>query len=316
MFILRPFWVLVRSSLTLGLLCGHAALAQAPLSDEVLQASRLSLADQEAVIQYVQLAVENLLSSDPDTAQAARDALVKPVMEQTSVGFRLFYSDETLPQLDAMIAPGANAQRAQLALAVAGAVATDAAADRLHRALDDPRAAIRFGAVRELGVLLAQVDTGRAAMQADRARMTISILFKALSGEGNIFVASEIAKSLAIPVHTEPLQNAALTALCNGMADQASRRRAQAANTSDVLEEIIVFLRAISSAQRSLIERQISGKQSKTLNIAAGRLAVESQTYSELARANQQLDGDGRILVDRLQTAADNLRELASGLGN
>jgi hypothetical protein len=315
-FILRPFWVLVRSGLAVAVLCGHTAFAQAPLPNEVLQASPLSSVDQNTVKQYVQQAVDDLLSSDSAKAQDARDALVKPVLKETSIGFRLYYSDLALPKLAALFAPGADAQRAQLAMTVAGAIATDAAADRLHKALGDPRAAVRFGAARELGVLLGQVDKGKAAMQADRARTTVSILAMALTGEKNIFVASELAKALAVPVNTEALQDAALTALCDGMADQASSRQARAANSDDAVEEIIVFLRAISSAQESLIKRQISGNPSPNLNVAAGRLAAESQKYADEAMANRKLDGEGRTLVDRLQNAAENLRDLATGLGN
>lgn len=307
---LRPHRVLVCGvALTLAI---GAPPTRGQQGDLPVDAQPLSAADEAAVQAYVNQNVSGLTSADHARAQAARDRLMDPALAKTSVGFRLYYSQRLADALGRMISPSEDPWRAQLAMSVAGAVATDSTLALLLKALDDPRPAVRLAAARELGTLLDQVDQdGRAAVQQARIGPAIATLRDALINEREALVAGELAKALGAPTRTPALQNLALASMCTGMA----RWIASPASDRDPFESVVASLRAVKTAKDQLIRRQIKGDAPKPLNDAAATLADATLGYARSVVNNPSLDRDGRTLAGRLQDAATSLSQLATGFG-
>lgn len=292
------------------------AEAQSTLPDTILQAQPPTAQDEAAVRRYIEGPLKSLIHGDPAEAQSARDRLAAPVLRTTSVAFRIFYSQQVLTQsLELLIiGPQSDPQRAQLALSVAGAIATDAGLMLLKQGLDDPRIPVRFGAARELGVLLSQLDKDQSAIQQARIPGLIESLKMALSNEANFFVASELAKALVAPVIKPSIVVPSLTAMCQGMADQISRRQPTADVAPDPYEQVVVILRANKDAQERLIQREILGDVPKELKDAAARFAAAAGEFAATVSTNRALGADGHTLNERLIAVAKNLRELSTGL--
>lgn len=285
-------------------------LGQSQLPDAVRSAQPLSASDQTMVAGFVQQALADLASSDASEAQGARDRLSAPVLGPTSVSFRIYYSQQVMPRLESMLSPNVDPHQAQLILTVAGAVSTDASLALLINAMDDDRAAIRFGAARELGVLLGQVDRGQAITQQDRVARMITTLRQTLVAEPDLFVASEIAKALVTPVLTQTLVDQGLESMCLAMADRLDAQRDGATPS----EQVAAILRAVKDARDRLIARQIEGKTPKSLDDAAARFASAARAFSVAIAGDASLDDDSATLNSRLQIAANSLRQLATGL--
>lgn len=309
---LRPLRVLVCLVALLGA-CSSPAFGQAALPTEVLRAQPLSAQDQQAISRYVEAHLQSLGSPDAKTAQAARDRLVDPVLGETSVGFRLYYGQQVLPRLQQMLGGNPSAQRMQLILTVAGAIATDGARSLLVDAIQDPRAAVRFGAARELGVLLGQIDKGQGHSAVNQA--SVDGLLRAMGDwmteEPEILIAAEIAKALDAPMQTRDLKVRSLIAMCDAMATQANRRAATADASGAVFEEIVAMLRVFNEVQPKLIQLQIEGGAPAPLNQAAARFAEAAAEFADAALDNPNLEGDGETFANQLKSAAANLRDLA-----
>lgn len=308
---LRPLRVLVWLIVLLGVL-PLTSVAQPALPASVLRAQPLSAQDQEAISRYVEAHLASLEAEDATTAQAARDRLTDPVLGETSVGFRLYYAQQVLPRLQQM-AGGASAQRMQLILSVAGAIATDGARSLLVEAIQDPRAAVRFGAARELGTLMGHIDKGQGYSAINQAAVggLLEALGDWLAEESDVLIAAQIAKALGAPSQTRELKVGALIAMCESMASQAQRRAVQADASDGVFEEVVAMLRVVGEVQPKLIQLQIEGGAPQPLNEAAAEFAQAASEFSDAALRNSSLDADGRTLTNQLKSAAGNLRDLA-----
>ena len=310
---LRPLRVLVCVCATIGL-AASVALAQPALPDATLTAQPLTSQDEQAIQAFVTPLLNDLLNGEAPDAQAARTALVTPALGETSVGFRLYYSQQLLPEIQEAAGFGADPQRMQLLMSVAGAVATDAARAMLLDAIEDERVVVRFGAAREFGVLLEQIDKGQghAAINQGAVTATIDELQEWLANEPNPLVASAIAKAMASPSQTQSLKIQSLTAMCTSMARQADRRAANLAQRDDVFEDVVALLRIFGPVQQNLIQLQIEGQAPQSLNDAAAQFASASARFADEALNNPNLSNDGRVLANQLKTAAANLSQLAS----
>lgn len=289
----------------------HSVMGQSQISQAVRNAQPMSASDQSKVADYVQTQLVDLSSSDTSRAQAARDRLLTPVLGPTSVSFRLYYSQQALPTLEAMLQGTrvVELHRAQLILTVAGAIASEASLTLILKGMEDDRAAVRFGAAREIGVLLGQVDSGQATVQQDRLPQLISQLRQTLATDPDLFVASEIAKALVTPEQTQSLLDMGLEAMCLGMADRLEAGIGDA-NPS---EKVTATLRAIKDARDRLIDRQIQGAESEKLNQAADRFAQAATSFARAIASDPALTADSVTLNNRLLIVADNVHQLAVG---
>ncbi len=310
---LRPLSLLVYLFATLFAFAAPS-LAQSSLSAAVLSAQPLSSQDQQTISAYVDSYVRNIESGDAASAQAARDRLVDPALSETSVGFRLYFSQQVMPTIQRIVGQNPDAQQMQIVMSIAGAIATDPARTILVDAIQDPRAAVRFGAAREFGTLLNQIDKGQgfSAINQGAVDPLVGSLGDWLASEPNILIAAEISKALGTPSQTRDLKVRSLTAMCNAMATQAQRRLANAANNANVFEEIVAMLRVVGEVQPKLIQLQIEGGAPAPLNEAASRFAQVAVRFADEASKNSALNADGRTLATQLATAASNLRDLAN----
>lgn len=283
----------------------------------VVSAQPLTSQDQQAVQRFVQPLLENLTSSNHVTAQGARDRLIEPVRGETSVSFRIYYSQLVMPWLQRMVGPQADPQRSQLAMTVAAYLATDAARTLLVGQLDDPRATVRYGAARELAVLIENIDAGqgRSAVQQDALDGFFNQLRQAIANEEEMLVATALASALAKPTVNQSLQDAALTAMCAGMAEQIKMRANEAPDAAEPYELIVATLRTMRDANARLINRQIAGGAPAPLNRAAADFASAVKEFSAAIDDHPALDANGEVLAGRLEAAADNLLQITSGLG-
>lgn len=309
---LRPLRVLV-CLFAILFACAAPSLGQSSLPSGVLSAQPLSAQDQQAISRYVEAQLQSLRSPDAATAQAARDRLTGPALSETSVGFRLYYSQQVTPQLQQMVGGDLGPQRMQLVMTIAGALATDASRALLLEAIQDPRAAVRFGAARELGTLLNHLDKGQgfSAINQGAIGPLLDALKEWLASEPDILVVAEIAGALGEPSRTRDLTIRALTAMCESMAEQSERRAVRADRSDDVFEEIVAHLRVVGEVQPKLIQLQIEGGAPPVLNDAAALFARRAAEFADRALANPDLTSEGRALANQLKSAASNLRDLA-----
>lgn len=311
MKMLRPRRLCVCAILATGSMFSQPTIAQTGLP---VGALTLSPADQGSVRAYIQQHSPTLISGPHTQAQSARDRLVEPVLGDASVEFRLYFGQQIIPTLRDIIADHTDPWRVQLALAVAGAIATDAALELTLEAADDDRPAVRLAAAREIATLLEQADLGRAAIQQARLTAAIETLTATLAEETETLVAGEIAKALATPTRTASLQNQTLPAMCVSLAAWLDTNTPDSSGDA-LLEAVSITLRAVKVTREQLVRRLRTGDSPRAINDAATRLGTSAGALAQHALRDDSLSDDGRTLARRLADAAETLTDIAAGLG-
>ncbi len=132
---------------------------------------------------YIASAMELLESADPVRVRRGRQALIKPLQNaRASVSFRLAFSEEAAPRLRAL-AQGPSEVRAINALIVAGALGTTQGTRILDGSIGDPRAAVRYSAIRGYRRTFLALNEATPAVPADDAEGVVAALGAHLAHE-------------------------------------------------------------------------------------------------------------------------------------
>jgi len=293
--------ILRSATIALGVvvsLCNASALGQAQdgaqLPADLLRQPNLSPSQEDRVAAYVQAHAADLGSSDPIVAERARSALLDPLSEGVSAGFRIAYSGELTPRLDQLVGPGIEGRVVRNALRLAASLATDQSLRLIESSLQDRRPTVRYAAAAEAGAFLRNVQRGRAAIPRARVAALIDLMRDRLGNEVNPVVAQAFILALAArDAQSEPdFHDQAMAAMAQGAAEWLKFRRQAEQIDADAFR---VALRAIEQARDNAI------------NV----LAQGGDLDPQFGRAAARVGGQALAMVrDLLQRGADGEAEL------
>lgn len=206
------------------LMASAPALGQQDLAPETIrQIGAITGEQATAVRDYVRANAANLASDDPEKVRADLAALRRPLEDsQVSVAFRRKYTEELLEILRPMVAPAAMSdaknKKPIVAIALAGELATDPAAEICRAALAAPRADVRHQAATALRMTFIAIGASSSPpMQSSAVSGLLTQLAERVKVEPDGLVLMADVRALAAAAATPAFRDEAVTALSSSV---------------------------------------------------------------------------------------------------
>jgi hypothetical protein len=275
--------------------------AQAEIPKEVIEATVLSPAQEEAVKKFIAERLPGL--SDKDAMKRSRDELLAPFRSaKVSVAFRQVYTTAAVPELT-KLSESPDDLKVVNCLRIAGEIATSDATVILEKKLADPRPAVRFAAVNGLERTMSAMASRAPAMPAQRVETLVDKLGQVMTDPKNnsleVIDAAERALIAAMNVTIGTVRPRAFQILSSSVAKVAQRF----ADEPTPPQVRIVLIRGGQTARDALgaIQNPLSGDNVKDAAALGGQL---------LGWTMCQLKGE-HLAADDARQAAANVASVA-----
>ncbi len=239
-----------------------------------------------------------LASGDPTSVAAARTALIAPLQaSNVPAQFRLAYSAALATDL-ARLSVDRNDLVAINALQVAAELASGVSVQVLLKAMDDPRAPVRYGAAKGLGTVLVALAEGRAAIPANQVDLLIHGFGLRLGVDADPQVADAMIRSFDAPTGDPALLARCLRTMCEAAATRIASWR-QAGPTEATA---LVAFRAANTAYQRFVDRGAGVQGDPAFAKAAAAMAGQALAFA--SRWVEKTPPD-RMDEDQQQLATD-----------
>lgn len=177
--VLSVVWVSVAT-----LAISSQASAQRTLPDEVVTEPTPSPASHQRIAEYVEAAMSDFQSGQPDRFRRGRQDLQRPLMNVAiSPGFRNAYGEAVQPRLERIASGEYGEEASVVAVQLLGELATERAIAALERFQNEDRSVMRYAAAYGMAKALRAVQSTSPAIGPDRVGWIVDRLKSGLARE-------------------------------------------------------------------------------------------------------------------------------------